>query len=291
MPTIGNSFAVNARRRSRRAFLGAITPIIIFYVIFLVAPYLFLFRMSFNRFSSLSLYIEDLTAANYITILTDPFYLSLLARTLLLAGTVTLAALILSYPLALMIVRARGWLKSALLAVALSPMIINLVVRTYGWMALLGDQGIINRWVIELGLASGALPISNNFFAVAIGLTHMTLPMMILSLISAMESIDPEVVEAAESLGAGAGRIQGQILLPLSLPGISAGSLLVFCFTTSAFVTPALLGGNRVSTVSTVIYEKFTYSLNWPVGAALVFVLLVLNFVLIGIHARVFRER
>jgi putative spermidine/putrescine transport system permease protein len=278
-------------RRRRPPTFAYLAPLLVLYFAFLVVPYALLLRMSLNRYSSMSIFIEDVTAANYKVVLTDPFYIELMLRTVALAGVVTLATLILGYPLALAIVRARGSRKSLLLGIALSPLIINLVVRTYGWMALLGDQGIINRWLLDLGLVSGPLPISANFFAVAVGLTHMTLPMMVLSLLGVMETIEPALLEAAESLGASAARIQTRIIMPLALPGVSAGSLLVFCFTTSAFVTPALLGGNRVSTVSTVIYEKFTYSLNWPVGAALVFVLLALNLALIAAHARLFRER
>ena len=273
------------------ALLLHLGPATAFYVVFLVVPYLVVLRMSFNRFSSTKMNIEDFTLANYAAIVTDPYYGALLARTVGLGLVVTLITFLLGYPLAVKIVRSTPRLKTVLLAVALSPLLINLVVRTYAWLVLLGDKGVINAWLVGHGLVASPLPINSNLFAVTIGLAHITLPLMVLSLVGVMESIDGRIVEAAQSLGSTSRRIHWRILLPLSLPGIASGSLLVFCFTISAFVTPALLGGNRVSTVSTVIYEKFTYSLNWPLGAALVFVLLALNLVLIVAHGRAFRER
>jgi len=282
------SATVAARRRL--ALLVYLGPATLFYLGFLVLPYLMVLRLSFFRFSSLQLYIASFTLANYAAVLTDPFYLLLMGRTLLLGLGVTLLCLLLGYPLALMIARARPTLRSALLAVTLSPLLINLVVRSYAWLVLLGDTGVVNRWLQAIGLIAGPLPLSGNMFSVVIGLVHISLPLMVVSLIGVLARIDPALAEAADSLGASRARVLRRIVLPLSLPGIGSGSLLVFSFTISAFITPALLGGNRVSTVSTLIYQKFTFSVNWPVGATLVVVLLVLNLGVALLHARVFRE-
>ena len=222
--------------------------------------------------------------------MTDPFYLLLMARTVGLGMLVTVISLVLAYPLALKIVRSGPAMRSALIAVALSPLLINLVVRTYAWLVLLGDAGVVNNWLRALGLIGAPLPLSGNMVSVVIGLVHISLPLMALSLIGVLERIDRTLEDAADSLGASRGRILRRIILPLSLPGAAAGSLLVFTFTISAFVTPALLGGNRVSTISTLIYEKFTFSANWPVGATLVVVLLVINVGIVALHGRLFRE-
>lgn len=284
------SLELREQRRRRRALLAYFAPVVLFYLAFLVTPYLILLRMSFNRYNSLTLYTKAFTLENYWTVVTDPFYTGLLARTIGLGLVVTLVALVLGYPLALKIVRSSPRMKAVLLAIALSPLLINLVVRTYAWMVLLGDRGVINSWLIDSGLIVSPLHINSNVFAVVIGLTHITLPLMVLSLVGVMQTIDTRLYEAAESLGATSADILRRVTVPLSLPGIGAGLLLVFCFSISAFVTPAMLGGNRVSTVSTVIYDKFTFSLNWPVGATLVFVLLALNLLVIGLHGRLFRE-
>ena len=276
--------------RRRIALLAYLGPVTLFYVGFLILPYVMVLRLSFFRYSSMKLYIQEFTLANYASVLTDPFYLLLMARTIGLGLLVTLITLVLGYPLALKIARAGPGLKSALIAITLSPLLINLVVRTYAWLVLLGDTGVVNRWLQAVGLIGAPLPLGGNMVSVTIGLVHITLPLMALSLIGVLERIDAALVDAAESLGASRGRILRRVIFPLSLPGIGAGSLLVFSFTISAFVTPALLGGNRVSTISTLIYEKFTFSVNWPVGSTLVVMLLVMNLGVVALHGRLFRE-
>ena len=278
---------MTARRLSLLLYLA---PATVFYLVFLVVPYAMLLRLSLFRFSSMRLYIPEFTLINYATVMTDPFYLWLMARTVGLGLLVTVISLVLGYPLALKIVRSGPAMRSALIAVALSPLLINLVVRTYAWLVLLGDTGVVNNWLRALGLIGAPLPLSGNTVSVVIGLVHISLPLMALSLIGVLERIDRTLEDAADSLGASRGRILRRIILPLSLPGAAAGSLLVFTFAISAFVTPALLGGNRVSTISTLIYEKFTFSANWPVGATLVVVLLVINLGIVVLHSRLFRE-
>jgi putative spermidine/putrescine transport system permease protein len=265
-------------------------PVLIFYVGALVLPYAFLLRLSFFRFSAMRLYIPDPTLDNYWAVLTDPFYLAMIGRTVALGAGVAAASLLLGFPLALKIARSGPRLKGVLMAVTLSPLLINLVVRTYAWLVLLGDAGVINRWLIGAGVIGAPLPINGNMVSVVIGMVHIGLPLMVLSLIGVIERIERSLPEAAESLGAGDGRILWRIMLPLAMPGIGSGLLLVFCFTISAFVTPAVLGGNRVATVSTMIYEKFTFSVNWPIGSTLVMVLLALTLVVVWLHGRVFRE-
>jgi len=278
-----------AGRRRGELFLY-LAPVTVFYVLFLVLPYAMVLRLSFFRFSSMRLYVPEFTLANYAAVLGDPFYLMLMVRTVGLGVLVTLITLVLGYPLALMIVRAGPLLKSALIAVTLSPLLINLVVRTYAWLVLLGDTGIVNRWLQAAGVIGAPLPLGGTMISVVIGLVHISLPLMALSLIGVLERIDGALVDAAESLWASRGRVLRRVIVPLSLPGVGAGSLLVFSFAISAFITPALLGGNRVSTISTLIYEKFIFSANWPVGATLVMVLLVINGAVVALHGRLFRE-
>ncbi len=181
-------------------------------------------------------------------------------------------------------------MKSALIAITLSPLLINLLVRTYAWLVLLGDTGVINRWLQAIGLIGAPLPLSGNMLSV----DHRAgahLP--------AADGTQPDRRARTDRRIAGgcrgqpgcvAGQDHAADRLPLSLPGIGSGSLLVFSFTISAFITPALLGGNRVSTISTLIYEKFTFSVNWPVGATLVMVLLVLTVGVVALHGWLFRE-
>lgn len=266
-------------------------PLLIFYSLSLVLPYIYMLRMSFNEFNSLTLYNETWSTINYWNIVTEAYYYNLLARTLYLGLVVTLITLILGYPLAMLIMQSGPRGKAILLAIVLSPMLINLVIRTYAWIAILGQQGLVNTLLLSFGIVDAPVRLTDNFFAVVVGLVHIYLPLMVISLSAVMERIDRSLLDVSESLGASGFYTWYKVLVPLSVPGIGVGSLLVFCHAISAFVTPALLGGGKVSTVATVIYEKFTVAINWPLGASLVFVLLVVNFAVIAAHGKFFGRR
>jgi putative spermidine/putrescine transport system permease protein len=271
--------------------MAQLAPVALLYMVGLVLPYLYLLRMSFNKHDAMLIFRETFSLANYVRILTDGFYLNVAFRTILLGLAVTIFTLMIGYPVAWKIAQSRGRFKSFLLAAVLSPLLVNLVVRTYGWITLLGDHGIINSWLMNVGAVSHPLPLLNNFGAVVMGLGHVTLPFMVLSLVSVMESLPARAIEAAESLGGSKWQIFRGVIWPLTWPGVGAGSILVFCFSISAFITPTLLGGGKVSTVSTLIYEQFTYSVNWPLGSALVFLLLTMNLIVIVTHSRIFKPQ
>jgi putative spermidine/putrescine transport system permease protein len=284
------SLSEAAERRRRIERLLYLAPSIVFLFVFIVLPYSAVFRMSFNIFSPMRLFLEAFTVQNYLDILSDPYYYKLIYRTILLGVTVTVATLVLGLPLSLKIAASGRRMKSLLMALVLSPLLINLVVRTYTWLVVLGDKGLINEFLSGAGIIDTPIRLTGSFFSVWLGLTHITLPLMVLSLVGVLEKLDRRIFEAATSLGANSWFTFRRVTFPLVMPGIGAGALLVFCFTVSAFITPALLGGSRVGTVSTVIFEKFTYSMNWPVGSALVFVLLVINIGVIWLHGRIFGE-
>ena len=284
------SLSEAAERRRRIERLLYLAPSIVFLFVFIVLPYSAVFRMSFNIFSPMRLFLEAFTVQNYLDILSDPYYYNLIYRTILLGVTVTVATLALGLPLSLKIAASGRRMKSLLMALVLSPLLINLVVRTYTWLVVLGDKGLINEFLSGAGIIDTPIRLTGSFFSVWLGLTHITLPLMVLSLVGVLEKLDRRIFEAATSLGANSWFTFRRVTFPLVMPGIGAGALLVFCFTVSAFITPALLGSGRVGTVSTVIFEKFTYSMNWPVGSALVFVLLVINIGVIWLHGRIFGE-
>lgn len=291
VPLISEQTRARKSLGPRWKLLAYLAPACVFYVIFLLVPYGLILEMSFFSYSSTKLYLPGFTLHNYVDVLTDSFYIALIARSIGLGILVTAVCIVLGFPLALKIAKSGPTMKSALIAVTLSPLLINLVVRSYAWIVLLGDTGVVNNWLKAIGLIEAPLSLSGNTFSVVVGLVHISLPLMTLSLIGVLERIDNSLVDAAESLGASRARVLWKVILPLTVPGIAAGSLLVFSLVVSAFVTPVLLGGSRVSTISTVIYEKFTSSVNWPVGATLVMVLLVINFAVMAIHARVFKEQ
>jgi putative spermidine/putrescine transport system permease protein len=280
------SIAEQERRNQAWRFWAQMAPVLILYATCLVLPYASILVTSFYRYDRIKIAIPDFTFANYQRVVTDVFFLRLTGWTILIAGVVTVITLVLAYPMAWRIVRSKPRTKGLLLAIVLSPLLVNLVVRTYAWQVTLGETGVINSWLRTFGWIDAPLPMTGNMFAVIVGLTQITLPFMVLSLVSSMETMSADLFEAAEGLGAGPIRVFWKIMWPLTLPGVSAGSILVFSYCTSAFVTPAVLGGSRVATIATQIYQQFLFSLNWPLGSALVVALLLVNAVAIAVFSR-----
>jgi putative spermidine/putrescine transport system permease protein len=216
------------------------------------------------------------TAGNYARFVTDPYYLNILLWTLWMGVVVTFCTLLLGYPAAYVIARARRH-KGLLIALAVSPILITSVIRTYAWLGLLANNGFINRTLLNLDLIDLPLPLMYNRFGIGLGLTHVLLPYMILSLVASLQTIDVSLEDAARSLGASAPRAFLTVTLPLSLPGIVAGSLLVFTLTIASFITPAILGSPQTRMLSEVIYETFVEAANWPFAAAISFILLAIS--------------
>jgi putative spermidine/putrescine transport system permease protein len=272
-----SSLEAQARRRMRIRFFVQIAPVLVLYVVFLLLPYLNLFGLSFQRYDWMHLVVREFTLENYGRLAEDSFYLRIVAQTILLSLGVTTITLVIGYPTAWKISQASAGMRSLLLAAVLSPLLVNLVVRTYSWQVLLNDFGIINSWLLNAGLIDSPVRLGRNMFAVVVGLTQITLPFMILSLLSVIDGLRKDVLEVADSLGSSPMRKFTEIILPLTLPGIAAGSVLVFCYCNAAFVTPQLLGGGQVSTLATTIFNQFSVALNFPFGATLVIVLLLIT--------------
>jgi putative spermidine/putrescine transport system permease protein len=212
---------------------------------------------------------------HYIAFLTDSFFLNVLWRSLLISAEVTLVCLLLGFPLAYWLSQLRGTARALLYLAVLVPLLTSAVVRTFGWMILLANNGFLNKNLINLGIFSSPMRLMYNELGIVVALAEVLLPFMVLALDAALLNIDRQLYDAARNLGAGVARIFWQITLPLSLPGIISGSVLVFSLAISAYVTPALIGGPRVPVMSTTIYQQGIALLNWPFGAAIAFVLLL----------------
>lgn len=227
---------------------------------------------------------------HYVNFLTDPFYHAVLWRSLGMAAQVTAWCLVLGFPLAFTLSRLRGVARALFYFAILMPLLTSAVVRTFGWMILLANNGFINRTLIDLGLIDEPLALMYRMSGIVIALVEVLLPFMVLALDAALLNIHPEIYEAARNLGARAPRIFVQITLPLSLPGILSGSILVFTLAISAFVTPALIGGPRVEVMATLIYQESMSLLNWPFGAAIAFVMLFTLLILFALTFRLGRR-
>ncbi|MGX9962607.1 ABC transporter permease [Roseomonas sp. F4] len=216
-----------------------------------------------------------LTMATWQGLFEDSFYPELLLNSVVLALTVTLIALVCGYPIALYIHRASDRWRNLLVIICISPLLLSAVVRTYGWMLILGDAGVLPSLLRGLGMAEVPRLVFNDV-GVIIGLGEIFMPYMILSLLAGFARLDQGLEDAAASLGARPFTVFRRIVLPLTMPGILLGCLLAFVLAVSSFVTPKLLGGGRVMVLATEIYDQAIVTLNWPLAAALSVVVLVL---------------
>jgi putative spermidine/putrescine transport system permease protein len=228
------------------------------------------------------------TTRHYARIIGDPYYLEVIWTTIRIGLLTTLIALAIGYPLAHWMARIKSRAGHALLLMAvLAPMLTGIVVRTFAWMTLLSDKGVINQTLISFGLIIQPLKLMYNETGIVIGLVHIYVPFMVLTLTGVIGRIDERLEQAAENLGASPLRAFLEVTLPLSLPGVLAGSLLVFALSISAYVTPILLGGFQVMTLPILIYQQISANFNVGFAAALGMVLLIVSLALVVAYNRV----
>jgi len=266
-----------------------LAPALLLLAVAFVAPVGMMVPTSLRPYVPLVGITGGFTARHYVRLLTDSYYLEIIGRTLALGLAVTCATLLIGYPVAFFLARTRSRWRNWLTILVVFPLMLNLVVRTFGWIALLAQNGLVNQALQALGVVDGPVKLLFNFAGLMIGLTHIFLPFMVLVLIGAIQNIPRDVEDAARVLGASWGSAFLRVTLPLSAPGILSGSILVFVLTISALVTPRLLGGPTYQVMSTLIYDEFLQRLNWPAGSAQALLLTVMVLALVvlsGVLAR-----
>jgi putative spermidine/putrescine transport system permease protein len=274
------------KRPSVAAWL--IAPAALFFLVFFVLPFLVMALLSVLTGNPLQRPNVTFTTRHYERIVDDSLYLESLLSTLKIGAVVTLASLLLGYPIAHWLARIRSRTGHALLLMAvIAPMLTGIVVRTFAWMTILSDKGVINATLAALGLTAGPLPLMYNELGTTIALVHIYVPFMVLTLAGVIGGIDERLEEGAMSLGASPLRAFLEVTLPLSLPGIMAGSLLVFALAISAYVTPYLMGGQQVLTLPMLIYQQVAATFNTAFAGALGVLLLVVSIALVIAYNRV----
>lgn len=206
------------------------------------------------------------TLANYAR-LADPLYLRILWRSVWIAAASTALCVLLGFPLALFIARARRF-RGVYLQLVLLPFWTSFLVRTYAWLFILRDTGLVNTWLRGAGLIDKPLPLLYNDGAVLLGLVYNFLPFFVLPMYAALERLDPSLMEAAADLGARPGAVLRRVIIPLSAPGMAAGAVLVFIPCLGAYLTPDLLGGGKSVMLGNLVQNQFTTARDWPFGAA-----------------------
>lgn len=229
------------------------------------------------------------TTRYYTDILSDPFIIDVLLRTLEVAGLSTLISIVLGFPLGLLLAQSRGLARSVLTYAILAPLLLSGVVRSFGWFILLRNGGIVSDLVAPLGIGSNnGLLFSET--AIVIGLVHLYMPMLAVAVCTSAQQVDWELLRAGRSLGARPAVVLARILVPLTVPGLLAGSLLVFSLSSSAFATPAILGGTNVPVASYLIYQQGLILGHWAAAGALSVLLLTLVATVSVISLRVGRR-
>jgi putative spermidine/putrescine transport system permease protein len=252
-------------------------PMVLFVVAYAI-PILMLFASSFVRVNPVTLKVIDpLTLYNYTKLLTDPFYLGVLWNTIKLSFLTTLICLITGYPVALYLSRAGSRERAVLMLLVTAPLLVSLVIRSFGWMIILGRRGLVDSVALALGLTDRSISLMYTQTAVVVGQAHIFYPFMVLSIYAVLQNVNPAILRAAASLGADPWRVFYNVTLPLSVPGVVAGSLIVFGLCVSSFVTPALLGGPWVKVAAYLVWEQTLQVLDWPFAAAISAVLLILT--------------
>jgi len=252
-----------------------LSPLLLTYFLAYLVPIFLLFITSFVVGKGYWHPGDSLTADHYIHVVSDRFYQRVFLNTLAMGVYTTALALLLGYPLAYHHARASSKTKGILTILIVSPMFVSLVVRGYAWSIVLSDHGIVNNFLMRVGIIDEPVRLLNTMKAVVVGMTNVMLPFMVLPISSAIENINPHFEESAYVLGAGKLYAFIKVMFPLSLPGVVAGTVMTFAITMASFVMPTLLGGPGFQVFGTIIYNRILYISNWPLGAAMAAILVI----------------
>ena len=274
-------FGVSTQRYSRAMSFVLLAP--------LIALLGLAFLLPIVRFLSLSVFDPGPTLDNFRQLWERDFYTIILLRTFRTGLVVTIGTLILGYPVAFLMSTLRGAMAGLVAAIVILPLWISILVRTYVWTVFLGRNGIINSVAGGLGLIDQPMTLLNTEFAVWLAMIQILLPMMILPIYSSLRGIPQELGLAAEGMGASPAAVFRHITLPLSLPGVAAGLVLVFIISLGYFITPLLIGGPRMMMIATLITQQATKFLDWPLASALACVLMAITLGMVLAFNRVLR--
>lgn len=265
-------------------------PVGALYAIQFLGPLVFLLVMSFWPGVPGRSPVPGFTFDNYTSVLTDGYTLGILWRTVSMGLMVSALALVLGFPVAYGIARAPARYRPLLLIGVLLPFLTSAVIRSFGWMVLLADRGLVTELLEPFGIGTGPTGLMYTMTGLVLSMTHVFLPIMILVLYGVMDRIDVRLEEAAANLGASRVKTFFLVVVPLATPGVLAGTMLVLTLSMSSFVTPALIGGPRVRVIATEIYDQSVNLINWPLAGAMAIVLMLLIVLVSALYARVLRR-
>jgi len=288
-PTLRTSTLVYLQRYGGLKLLLLLLPALTLLTIYLIIPTVMLIVMSFYK-STLFGITPDFSFDNYYNFLKNPLYGGLLIKSIRMAIVVTVLSVLVSYPFAYFLARASGPYKMALLILVMVPFWTSYLIRTMAWLPILGIKGVVNYSLLSLQLI--AEPIEAflfNEFSVVLVLTHIYMPFMVVPIFLSLDKIDGHLLEAAGDLGANPFRAFWHVTLPLSMPGVVGGVVMVFIAGFGAYVTPKLIGGASGIMFGNVLADQYSGTFNWPFGAVLALIMIGVVLILLLIASRVAR--
>ncbi len=251
-------------------------PALLLFVGVVLIPIVMTVVLSFNDWSMTRGIIPEFMLKNWRDVFGDAYFYGIFFRTLRVALTVTLVTAVFGAPEAYVLNRMRRPWKGLFLLIVLAPLLISVVARTLGWALLFGGQtGLINKSLLAIGVIATPIPFMFTETGVIIALSHVLVPFMVIAVWTALQRLDPQVENAARSLGAAPAVALYRVVLPQVMPGVLSGGIIVFALAASAFATPAIIGGRRLKVASTLAYDEFLNTLNWPLGATVATLLLI----------------
>lgn len=272
-----------------RGYLLSLPALLLFSGL-LILPLGLTLVLSFNVFDyQVGVKTHEWTLAHYLALFSDAYFYEIFWRTFWISALVTLLCVVIGVPEAYILSRMGTPWRSIFLILILTPLLISVVVRAFGWSLLLGADGLVNQLIQLLG--GRPVKLLYTPFAVIIALVHVMLPFMIIPVWTSLQKLDPSAEQAALSLGASQATVIRKIVLPQVMPGVLSGTLIVFGLAASSFAIPGLLGGRRLKMVATVVYDQYLSELNWPMGATIAVVLLLLNLLIMLSWNRLLESR
>jgi putative spermidine/putrescine transport system permease protein len=284
--------AIAAPPRETRAAWTLALPALMLFMGVVVIPLAMTVMLSFHDWGQYKGIEPVFILKNWREIASDPYYAEMFWRTFRIAALATLITAVFGVPEAYILYRMSGPWKGLFLLVVLGPLLISVVARTLGWALLFGgNNGLANKLMMSLGLIASPIRFMFTETGMVVALAHAMMPFMVLAVWTALQRIDPQIENAAVSLGAGPLTVARRIILPQIMPGVLSGAIIVFSLSASAFATPAIIGGRRLKVAATLAYDEFLNTLNWPLGAAVAVLLLVaLVLIVVGSNALVERR-
>jgi spermidine/putrescine transport system permease protein len=274
------------RMRSRTApMLAMVSPVTLWMVFLVALPLCYILLISFCSTDAAHNIVFRFTPGNYSKLF-DPLYLSIYGDSLWIAALSTIFCILLGYPFAYIMANAAPLRKTMMLMLLMLPFWTNSLIRIYGWRTLLGASGVLNTALLGIGLIQKPLEILFTKPAIVLGMVYTLFPFMVLPIHTSVDKLDRTLLEAASDLGAKRRRAFVHITLPLTVPGIFAGSIMVFIPALGYFFVADLMGGGKAQLIGNLIERQFKEAYNWPLGAALSIILIVLTLVLVGVYRK-----